>query len=416
MNMQNDLIIDIIKRDDENQLIEYLKKNEINYYNILYKTAIDSNNLNLLTILYNYDTNKCISIIEHLYNYNLLNLEIFTYLTEEIKWTFYNEPISNNVKIEIIDSLIYSNNTIITLLLNYKNKNTLSKKELNSIIFNKLILTIFVRLCYTFLINRIIVDHLLQLKIDINGYDKNGKTALIVACENGNKKLVEYLIQNDVDINKSDENGNIPIITACNNFNRSLLRILIENNVNLNVTDKEGNSPLIIECQNLFSSDLIESFINHGANVNVINQHGCTALMKACENTKENFENFLIKHGSEIANQEDPNGYVFLGISCEKRNENIIKLLVEHGADINVVDEKGNTAIKLAKNTGKKNVVKYLIKMGANVDTDDISLTISEEKCLKQRNKNKSTQKYLIFSITMISIIIIIIIIFIIII
>jgi len=366
----NDELIDLIKQGNRTQLIEYLKNNECSINKTIYKAAIDSN-LDLINVIYAYHREREISIIEQLYYYKLLNLDIFYYLIKKDSNIFFHECITNEKKIKIIDYCIYTvNPNIIVLLLHYKNKKSLSNEEINNLIFDKKAMTLFTHSCYCPLINGKVMDYFIECGIDINRCNDEGKTALIQECENGDYEVAVHLIEKGADINRPDENDNYPILEASRQFNRKLFKYLIENEADLNKVDKDGNTPLIIECQNIYSSDIVGLLVNHGADVNIINQQGCTALMKACENTREKFEMYMIKNGCEI-NRQQHDAFSTSLISCDLMNERIIKCLVRHGANVNTIDHEGNTAALLAYNAGKINMAKYLIKKGADVHVKD---------------------------------------------
>jgi len=367
----NNELIDFIKQGKKTQLINYLNKNEHVIDKSLYKTAI-KNNLEFLTIIHCYHNEREYnSIIEQLYHYKLLNLDILYYLVKKDTNTFFHEPINDDIKIKIIDYCIYTVNTnIITFLFYFKNKKSLSNEEINNLIFDKKAVTLFTFACISSLLNEKVMNYFIECKLDINRCNDEGKTALILACENGNYDVAVHLIENGADINRPDENENYPILEASREFNRNLFKYLIENKADLNKVDKDGNTPLIIECQNIYSSDFVQLLVDYGADVNRINQQGCTALMKACENTRKNFEMYMIENGIEISRQQH-DAFSCSLISCDLRNERIIKCLVRHGAEINVVDNEGNSAALLAYNAGKMNIAKYLIKKGADVSIKD---------------------------------------------
>ncbi|OUM66014.1 hypothetical protein PIROE2DRAFT_41183, partial [Piromyces sp. E2] len=211
--------------------------------------------------------------------------------------------------------------------------------------------------------------------IDLDGFDNDGKTALTIACEKGDEKLGIKLIEHGANINQPNKYGDTPIIIASKNFNEKLFLYLIEHGAEVNITDKCGNTPLIIECQNTYRFTIIETLIKYGADPNIKNIYGSTALIELCKGTYENIDNFLFNNGEQIYKQ-DSNGYFGSLICWDKRNERMIRYLVEHGADIDACDNDGNTTIKIAENTNKKNIVNYFMK-------------IQREKKKKEKKKPK---------------------------
>jgi len=55
---------------------------------------------------------------------------------------------------------------------------------------------------------------------------------------------------------------------------------------------------------------------------------------------------------------------IFLYSACQNGNENIVKYLIKFGANINIKDKEKETPLFYACRSGNKNLVKYLMKIG----------------------------------------------------
>ncbi|ORY73745.1 ankyrin, partial [Neocallimastix californiae] len=83
----------------------------------------------------------------------------------------------------------------------------------------------------------------------VNQQDKNGKTALIYACENHRPYLqknmlniIKYLIKMEANINIKDGKGYSAIFYACENQNLEILQHLVDHGANFKDYDLQGNS------------------------------------------------------------------------------------------------------------------------------------------------------------------------------
>jgi len=163
----------------------------------------------------------------------------------------------NDNKFEVLDIIFknlkfYDNEFIKWLIYQYKNKISISPKELNQKFSNK------------------------KYKIP-NSYYKyfyEGPTSTISYLNNvikdKNKHLTQYLIEHVIDFNKTDEFGISPVFYACSNGNKELVEYLVEHGADINKKNKYGETPLFNACS-IRNKELVEYLIDHGADINKVN-------------------------------------------------------------------------------------------------------------------------------------------------
>uniref|UniRef100_A0A6C0LZS4 Uncharacterized protein n=1 Tax=viral metagenome TaxID=1070528 RepID=A0A6C0LZS4_9ZZZZ len=66
---------------------------------------------------------------------------------------------------------------------------------------------------------------------DLNTYDEQGNTLLLLACKNGNTSLVKIILQKNINVNICNKNGETPIYWACKNGNPHIVSLLLKNKV-----------------------------------------------------------------------------------------------------------------------------------------------------------------------------------------
>lgn len=105
-----------------------------------------------------------------------------------------------------------------------------------------------------FLLKYLLKEKIINVKKIINAKDKNGKTPLIYACENGNINIVEELINNKATIDCTCNNGNSPLMYAVMNNNAALAKILLNHSRPyghlVDMENKNGQTPLIMASHN----------------------------------------------------------------------------------------------------------------------------------------------------------------------
>ena len=121
--------------------------------------------------------------------------------------------------------------------------------------------------------------------------------------------------------------------------------------------------------------DVAKYLIKAGADVNISANDGSTALLEAAEGSKE-ISLMLMDNGADITARRDDGRGIFtsttFGILMGKVDLDFAELILSKGADINEAatsgDVAGWTAIHYAASNGNAELLKFLIKNGANVN------------------------------------------------
>lgn len=240
-----------------------------------------------------------------------------------------------------------------------------------------------------------IVKYLIDHGADIHAKDRDGKTALMYACLNGNLEIVNYLIENGAEalINCADENGMTPLTIACRLKNFSLVKYLISHGADINYKNNvtreynyhasrcgdedlckffegKGNDRLN-ELLNLLSEDQDEI---KNQSINKIPERGRTALMYACESGDLEIIDHLISLGSDLYARDDL-GRTPLMYACYMMRLDVIKYLIDLSSpqmsQINDRDDLGRTPLLISFYNSKLNVIQYLIDQGADINVKD---------------------------------------------
>ena len=186
--------------------------------------------------------------------------------------------------------------------------------------------------------------------ININTIAKSGKTALMIACQNGNFEIAIALIKNGTDLNIKDSKG------------KMALNYVVDNNRN-----KDSETFLIWACKN-GNLEMVKLLISKGSNLNARDKDDNTALISASSSGHLEVVKCLIENGLNI---EDKNkyGYTALKIASLEGNFEIVKYLISKGADTNargIYDE--TTALMEASSSGHLGIVKFLVNNGADIN------------------------------------------------
>lgn len=151
---------------------------------------------------------------------------------------------------------------------------------------------------------------------------------------------------------------------------------LLQSGIDINIQDKSsGTTVLIIASSYYYYDDMVEFLIRNGADINLKDTKGKTALLWASSNSLENVK-ILIANGAKVNEAANDGMTPFLqaslGVSSGKVPIEICELLRKNGANINAELKRksalGWTALHYAASNGDAELVKFLIKHGANVN------------------------------------------------
>jgi len=132
---------------------------------------------------------------------------------------------------------------------------------------------------------------------NMNYQDKNGKTALIAAAENGHEQLVSELITFGVDVNLKKQNGISALHLESQNGHLQNVQALLLKADNINALApykfKKNYTPLIFAAIN-GHAQVVSEFLQKGANVEQKTQDGFNAILWAAKNNHENVVKVII--------------------------------------------------------------------------------------------------------------------------
>ena len=235
------------------------------------------------------------------------------------------------------------------------------------------------------------VRFLLDLGVNVNHSDTEGKTALMLASEAGHEEVVQTLISAGANINHQDNTGETALMIACEKeyLTPNLQRVdgntamhtacyiahsvvvekLLKGGADANITDENGGTALMFGSKN-GHSEVVEKLLKGGADANITDENGGTALMFGSKNGHSEVVEKLLKGGAD-ANITDENGGTALMFGSKNGHSEVVEKLLKGGADANITDENGGTALMFGSKNGHSEVVEKLLKGGADANITD---------------------------------------------
>jgi ankyrin repeat protein len=173
-----------------------------------------------------------------------------------------------------------------------------------------------------------VVDLLLRSGARPNHQDKHGATCLSLAAQHGHQFVVQQLLNTEqVNPDFQDKDGRTPLSWAAEGGHKSVVQQLLDTKqVNPDSRDKDGGNPLLWAVENRRQS-VVAPLTIAGADTRV-------PLVKAAGN------------------------------GCQST----VAAFIEAGADLNIIDDQCKSPLQAAINNGYYDMVRMLVKAGANVE------------------------------------------------
>ena len=226
------------------------------------------------------------------------------------------------------------------------------------------------------------VQFLLDMGININDVDSNGRTALMLASKAGHEEIVEtllsagangsqdshskasqVLLKRGADPNIRKKDGATTLMYASQNGHSEVVQILLKGDADPNIRKKGEATALMYASQNNHS-EVVQILLKGGADPNSRTENGVTSLMVASENGHSQVVQILLKGGAEPNIQEE-DGWNALMFASENSHFKVVQILLEGGAEPNIQEDKWN-ALMLASENGHFEVVEILLKGDAD--------------------------------------------------
>ncbi|KAG4112525.1 hypothetical protein ERO13_D13G167259v2 [Gossypium hirsutum] len=271
-------------------------------------------------------------------------------------------------------------------------------------------------------LERNIVQLLLEFEPDIEFQSRYGSTPLETASGCGEELIVELLLAHKASPDRSEHSSRGPIHLATSSGYFEVLRLLLLKGANVDAPTKDGNTALHLAIENrrrdctrlllansadpsvrntqdgdtalhvaagLGDEQMVKLLLQKRVNKDIWNKTGKTAydvaakhghmrlfyalklvdnLCLAASKGEVRAIQKLVENGAAI-NGRDQHGWTTLHRASFKRRTDAVKILIDKGIDIDSRDEDGYTALHCAVESGHAEVVELLVKKGADVES-----------------------------------------------
>ena len=217
--------------------------------------------------------------------------------------------------------------------------------------------------------DKLLVKLLLIDKVDPNTKNKEGLTALMLACERGHEDIVHSLLSAGANVNLQDINGWTALMRAIRHNHISIINMLLQANANPHMKTSNGSNALIIASVD-GHYEVVRLLISIGVDYKYQQEDGGNAFMLACQNGHTQIVELLLKEQVD-PNVQSKDGRNALMLACQNGHTQIVELLLKEQLDPNVKNKDGRNALILACATGHTQIVELLLKEQVDPNVQD---------------------------------------------
>ena len=227
---------------------------------------------------------------------------------------------------------------------------------------------------------------------------------MVAALAAGHYQTAKFLYDNGAHPNVKGFRRTTPLHSAANYADFEMVRILLEYNADVNARNTEGWTPLHSVSQGPYLGDtkvalslskITRLLLDHGADLNARENDRFSPLHVAARYGRTEVARVLLDHCAslgagdavnntalhEYVNARDAEDKTPLHIASQYpvwgdpdfalSLSHVARLLLERGANVNAVRYDSYTALHVAAQFGRVEVVRVLLEHGANVDAED---------------------------------------------
>jgi ankyrin repeat protein len=215
-----------------------------------------------------------------------------------------------------------------------------------------------------------VVKVLLDAGAQVNKRSPAGHPHLCFAAQNGHVDTVKLLLARGADIEAFNTDYFRPLGMAAFNGHHEVIKVLLAAGAKVNGTNQPGSTALMAAAE---KGDVkaMEILLTARADTEISNDYGVTAAFYAAMGNHLDALKLLAKHGGNVKfNNGDAST---IGAAASRGHTAVTLYLIDQGMDVNIKG-RGDTPLSLACANGHVQLMRELVKRGAEFDEDDDGL------------------------------------------
>ncbi|XP_047449235.1 ankyrin repeat and protein kinase domain-containing protein 1 [Mugil cephalus] len=213
---------------------------------------------------------------------------------------------------------------------------------------------------------------LLSQGADPNATDFSHSTALHLSAEQGYNRVVRQLVKSGANGDSADSRGYTPLHLAALKGHTGICRQLLSNAARPDSRTLQGWTPMHLAALKGHEATVVHLH-SEGGSVNARGDNGWTPLHLACQQSESEVVAKLLEAKADPNIPEDSMGWTPLHLACNSVNFQSVLHLIAHHTDVNAVNAEKSSPLHLAALHGCVPIVKALLLNGADRTLQDSS-------------------------------------------
>ncbi len=217
-----------------------------------------------------------------------------------------------------------------------------------------------------------VMNLLIARGANLNARDRTGMTVLMYAAMAGKVEAVQRIVESNVDLNLMDRNGFSALMWAQRKKRAEVVTILTKAGA-FDYLEAERREKELIDASVAGNVVAVKKLLDAGVNINARGTKGsATPLIIAAERNQVDLLKLLLERGADI-NVRDEKWQSALFHATANDRPDVIGILIQKNADVNARDKTGRTPLMMACHDAREQIMDMLLARGADVKARDMN-------------------------------------------
>ncbi|OBT53989.1 hypothetical protein VE04_05961 [Pseudogymnoascus sp. 24MN13] len=225
---------------------------------------------------------------------------------------------------------------------------------------------------------RAMVKSLLELNVDVNAMDINGRAPLVIVAKDGDVEIAKLLLDNNANAEARDNDLQTPLMISVENHDIDMATLLLSNNADAEARDGDNRTPMTKAVWDM-NMGMVKLLLDNKADIEARGINGQTPLITAIWGNSVSMVKFLLDNKANI-NAKGAHRQTPLIAAVKNREIEIVTLLLQRKADASAKDINFRTPLILAVMNKDTDIVTALLGHPEAIPEDGKILLYTEAR------------------------------------